>query len=96
MSRSAWKNFFTHFIFLKKNMLFKNQVTIWSRSSVLTKIFINKKILVHTGKSFKKIYINNRKIFFKSGEFCPTRCKFFHKNKVKPLKKNIKNKLKKK
>lgn len=98
MSRSAWKSFFVHFAFLKKSILNKNQIIVWSRSSMLFKIFINKKVLIINGKNFKKVYITKRKIFFKFGEFCQTRDKFSHKNKnkLKPIKKNIKIKNKKK
>lgn len=96
MSRSKWKNFYIHSKLLKKQVLIQKQITVWSRASFLSRLLINKKLLVYNGKIYKKLYITNLKINFKIGEFCTTRGKFFHKNKIKPTKKNtkLKNKIK--
>lgn len=97
MSRSKWKNFYIHSKLLKKKLLLQKQekqVIIWFRNSVLAKTLINKKLLVYNGKIYKKIHVSSLKANFKIGEFCTTRGKFFHKNKLKPVKKT--NSLKKK
>jgi ribosomal protein S19 len=96
MSRSKWKNYYYHSKILKKKFLIHKQITIWSRNSTLAKTLNNKKLIVYNGKLYKKIYVNNLKLNFKIGEFCTTRGKFFHKNKLKPTKKNLKLKVKKK
>lgn len=84
MSRSRWKHFFVESSVLKKKILKK----IWSRNSVITDFFVNKRVLVHSGKEFKSILISQDKVGLKFGEFVYTR-----KNKT-ANKKNIKKKKK--
>jgi len=95
MSRSRWKNYFIHFKFLKKKILNQSTLVLWSKNSVSTEVLIDKKLIVYCGKFFKNIYISNLKIGFKIGEFCLTRSKFFHKNKLKVVKNLSKKKVKK-
>lgn len=96
MSRSKWKNSFIHYKLLKNNIINKTQIVLWTKTSVATEVLIDKKLIVYCGKNFKKIYITNLKVGFKIGEFCMTRSKFFHKNKLKITKKLSKGKSKKK
>jgi len=86
MSRSRWKHFFVESSVLKKNILKK----IWSRNSVITDFFVNKRVLIHSGKEFKSILISQDKVGLKFGEFVYTR------KKKRTNKKNIKKKKKKK
>lgn len=91
MSRAKWKGPFIHFKLLKKKFLKNKLCKIWSRDSIILSHFINYKCLIHCGNSFKKIYISREKVGYKFGEFCTTRSKYFHKNKLK-IKKQKKNK----
>lgn len=70
MSRSRWKTKFLEHSILKINKI-KNHV--WSRCSTIPFFLLNQIVLVHTGKIFKKIFINRERIGFKFGEFAPTR-----------------------
>lgn len=93
MSRSKWKGPFIHLKNLKKKMLATKISKIWSRDTVILSSFINHKFLVHSGKKFKNLLITREKVGYKFGEFCTTRAKYFHKNKLKPInKKQIKKK----
>lgn len=95
MSRSKWKGPYIHFKFLKKKILRKNLVTIWSRDSTILSYFINYKFLIYCGNIVKNLVITREKVGYKFGEFCSTRAKYFHKNKLKILnKKTQKNKKK--
>lgn len=71
MSRSKWKSNFLEHSILKLEKKEKND--IWSRCSTIPFFLLNKTVRVHTGKNFKKIFINREKIGFKFGEFVPTR-----------------------
>jgi small subunit ribosomal protein S19 len=84
MSRSRWKHFFVESSVLKKNILKK----IWSRNSVITDFFVNKRVLIHSGKEFKSILISQDKVGLKFGEFVYTR------KKKSTNKKNLKKKKK--
>lgn len=95
MSRSKWKGPFIHFKFFKKKYLKNKLFKIWSRDSIILSHFINYKVLVHSGNTFKKLVISREKVGYKFGEFCTTRAKYFHKNKLKQNKKNM-QKIKKK
>jgi small subunit ribosomal protein S19 len=72
--RSKWKIPFiaSSLIRKKREEPFKK---IWSRSSVITKKFLNQRVLVHNGNSFKTVFINQQKLGFKYGEFSFTRSK---------------------
>jgi small subunit ribosomal protein S19 len=97
MSRSKWKGPYIHYKFLKKkNLNINSFINIWSRNSVILSNFIGYKFLIHSGNTFKKFFITREKIGFKFGEFCTTRSKYFHKNKLKGNKnKSFKNSKKK-
>jgi ribosomal protein S19 len=86
MSRSNWKGPFLDKFLLKKSLI--NNQKVWSRRSVIPYFLIGKNVLVHNGKTFKKILITREKIGFKFGEFCLTRL-FTPKAKVT---KNVKKK----
>ena len=89
MSRSRWKHFFVESSVLKKNISKKNILKkIWSRKSVITDFFINKRVLIHSGKEFKSILISQDKVGLKFGAFVYTR------KKKTTNKKNIKKKKK--
>lgn len=82
MSRSLWKGPFIHLKLLKKKVLIENTI-VWSRNSVILSNFIGYKFLIHSGNTFKKFFVTREKIGYKFGEFCTTRSKYFHKNKLK-------------
>jgi small subunit ribosomal protein S19 len=88
MSRSKWKGPFVDISLVKKKKKLSIQ-KVWSRRSMILKKFIGKTFLVHTGKSFKRLYITREKVGYKFGEFCFTRA---FKNKTP--KKKIKTKKK--
>lgn len=94
MSRSKWKGPYIHFRFFKKKYLKNKLFKIWSRDSIILSHFINYKFLIYSGNIFKKLIVSREKIGYKFGEFCTTRAKYFHKNKLKLNKKQ--QKLKKK
>lgn len=84
MSRSKWKGPYIHYKFLKKRFLIENSfINIWSRNSIILSNFIGYKFLIHSGNTFKKFFVTREKIGYKFGEFCTTRSKYFHKNKLK-------------
>jgi|LauGreDrversion4_2_1035121.scaffolds.fasta_scaffold1114161_2 ribosomal protein S19 len=87
MSRSKWKGPFIHYKFLKKKKLFNKISKIWLRNSIILSSFINQKFLIHNGKVFKTFVVTREKIGYKFGEFCTTRAKYFHKNKLKIINK---------
>lgn len=88
MSRSKWKGPFVDIslVKIKKSLPIQK---VWSRRSIILKKFIGKTFLVHTGKSFKRLYITREKVGYKFGEFCFTRA-----FKKKTPKKKIKTKKK--
>ncbi len=92
MSRSKWKGPYIHFKFLKKKFLENKLFKIWSRDSIILSYFINYKFLIHNGKIFKNFIVTREKIGYKFGEFCMTRSKYFHKNKLKIVTKKAKKK----
>jgi ribosomal protein S19 len=81
MSRSKWKgNFIDNALFKQKGSDLNRLPKIWSRRSVISSFFLNKKVLIYTGKEFKKILITRDKIGYKFGALCFTRK---HKAKLK-------------
>lgn len=74
MSRSKWKGAFIPRFLLKKDVKkVLKPITIWSRSSVISSSFLNKKVLVHNGKTFRPFYIKETHFGLKFGEFSFTR-----------------------
>lgn len=95
MSRSKWKGPFIHFKLLKSKFLKNKLFKVWFRDSIILSVFINFKFVVHCGHFFKNLVITREKVGYKFGEFCTTRSKYFHKNKLKILNKK-QSKIKKK
>lgn len=56
---------------------------LWSRQSSILPQFVNKTFLIHNGKSFVEITIQEAMIGHKFGEFALTRKKPMHKKKDK-------------
>jgi len=55
---------------LKLNPIYiLSEKKFFNRSSVVLKIFINKEILIHSGKKWHKKYINKWMVGYKFGEF---------------------------
>jgi ribosomal protein S19 len=82
MARSKWKGpFFNNNLYDKivnfKESLGKELTTwnyqIWSRNSVIPAALLSKRVLIHTGKIFKKAFINRQKVGLKFGSLVNTR-----------------------
>lgn len=76
--RSIWKGPFVDPKLLKQinNMISKDKfytMKTWSRKSVILPHFVGLKFLVHNGKKFSPIFITERMIGRKFGEFVLTR-----------------------
>lgn len=71
MSRAIWKKLFSDTCLLKKSVA--KLIKIWSRSSVISEKFLEKVVLIHNGKSFKRLLIKREHIGFKFGEFILTK-----------------------
>jgi small subunit ribosomal protein S19 len=87
MSRSKWKGSFFSKNVLKK----KGDIKVWSRHSVISQDFLNKKVAIYNGRSFTFLFVKENHLGFKFGDFSLTRkiTKKFNQ------KKQVKNKLKK-
>lgn len=98
MKRSVWKVpfvspcFFSQFFF-DDTREFKT----FSRSSVITDFFLKKKVLIYSGKSWVKLFVQKPMIGFKLGEFSITKimgraisASMAKKNKEKIRSKNVK------
>jgi len=86
MSRSKWKGNFIAKFLLKKNFAINEKTKIWTRNSIIPFFLINKAVIVHNGKFFKKLFITREKVGYKFGEF------IFTKNRPKLSKKKKKKK----
>ena len=73
MSRSNRKKVFISIKLKKINK--EKKINIWSRSSVIPELFINKNVFVYNGKIFKKLLITREKVGYKFGEFIFTKIK---------------------
>jgi len=78
MSRSSKKGPFIDPKLLKKVMAQKasgdkSAIKTWSRACVVTPDFVGHTFLVHQGKNFVEVYINEAMVGHKLGEFAPTR-----------------------
>jgi len=75
MSRSKWKAPYVHFAILDN--IIKNQkrsiIRTKSRSSVILQSFIGLVFEVYTGRSYSKVYIDEKMVGHKLGEFAYTR-----------------------
>lgn len=73
MTRSIWKPIFQNISVLKSGKK-KNEIKIWSRSSLITENFKNKKVLVHKGlHNLMYLFIKKQMIGYKFGEFVFTK-----------------------
>lgn len=63
----------------------KEAIKTWARSSQVPPEFVGHTFLVHTGKDFKEIYINEAMVGHRLGEFAPTRNFRTHGSIVKRL-----------
>ncbi len=78
MARSVWKGPFVDGYVLKKAEKArgskKNEmIKIWSRRSVILPLFVGLTFLVHNGKTFVPVLVNEQMIGHKFGEFALTR-----------------------
>jgi len=74
MARSKWKIPHVNLKLLKKSFFSKEKkIKIWNRSLTIPSILVNKTILVHSGNTFKSVFITREKVGFKFGEFVFTR-----------------------
>jgi len=78
MSRSSKKGPFIDPKLLLKVMKQKNSgdkagIKTWSRACVVAPDFVGHTFLVHQGKNFIEVYINESMVGHKLGEFAPTR-----------------------
>ena len=88
------KSFFVAKHLIKKIQKFnfqkqKTVISTWSRSSVIIPIMIGHTIAVYNGKQHIPIYITERMVGHKLGEFSPTR--FFRSHKKTDKKSNAVN-----
>lgn len=88
MSRSKWKGPFIAQSLLKSSI--KKNIKVWSRASTITKSFLNIRVAIHTGKSFRSTLIREERIGLKFGELVFTR-----KRRPRKIVKKIKTKSKK-
>ena len=51
----------------------KSPIKTWARASVISPDFVGHTLMVHQGKSFIEIFINESMVGHKLGEFAPTR-----------------------
>ena len=89
MSRSIWKGPFQEKKILKPKIRYKKRIEIWARNSIIPFRYLKKLVFIHTGNTFKKIYISRNHIGYKFGEFAVTRA-FKTKNEQKKHKKKNK------
>jgi small subunit ribosomal protein S19 len=78
MSRSSKKGPFIDPKLLKKVMVQKSTgdkapIKTWSRACVVSPDFVGHTFLVHQGKNFVEVFVNEAMVGHKLGEFAPTR-----------------------
>lgn len=78
MSRSSKKGPFIDPKLLKKVMAQKasgdkSAIKTWSRACVISPDFVGHTFLVHQGKNFVEVFVNESMVGHKLGEFAPTR-----------------------
>jgi len=90
MARSKWKAPYVHYTLLDKIIANSNRTVIRtkSRSSTILQSFIGLVIEVYTGRTYNKVYIEEKMVGHKLGEFSFTRkMGRVHKKKFKKTKK---------
>ncbi|MBW7955582.1 30S ribosomal protein S19 [Patescibacteria group bacterium] len=78
MSRSSKKGPFVDpklvaKIVKQKNSGDKSAIKTWSRACVISPDFVGHTFMVHQGKNFVEVYVNESMVGHKLGEFAPTR-----------------------
>jgi len=78
MSRSSKKGPYVDPKLLKKIMNQKqtgdkSPVKTWSRASAISPDFVGHTLMIHNGKVFTEVFINESMVGHKLGEFSPTR-----------------------
>ncbi len=78
MSRSSKKGPFIDQKLIAKVMRQKNTgdktaIKTWSRACVISPDFVGHTFLVHQGKNFVEVFVNESMVGHKLGEFAPTR-----------------------
>lgn len=77
MARSIWKGPYVHNSIVKKLQRLTNsgyrEIKTWSRASMIMPDFVGVTFLVHNGKNFVKLLIDESMVGRKLGEFAPTR-----------------------
>ena len=78
MARSVWKGPFVDPSLIKKVEKLKNQINptpikTWSRKSTIIPEFVGISFLIHNGKKFIPVSVNENMVGHKLGEFSPTR-----------------------
>ena len=90
MSRSSKKGPYVDQKLLKKVIRQKGTgrkepIKTWARASQIPPEFVGHTFLVHNGKIFKEIYVNETMVGHRLGEFSPTRTFHGHGRMVKRL-----------
>lgn len=88
MSRSAKKGPYIDEKLLKKVNAQKQSgqkqpIKTWARASQIPPEFVGHTFLVHQGKDFKEVYVNEAMVGHRLGEFAPTRSFRTHGSVVK-------------
>lgn len=88
MSRSSKKGPYVDQKLLKKVNLQKQQgnkepIKTWARNSQIPPEFVGHTFLVHNGKDFKEVFVNETMVSHRLGEFSPTRTFHGHGKMVK-------------
>lgn len=60
-------------VFAQKHSGDKQPIKTWSRACVISPDFVGHTFMVHQGKKFIEVYINESMVGHKLGEFAPTR-----------------------
>lgn len=63
----------------------KDPIKTWSRRSQIHPDFVGHTFMVHNGKIFKEVYVNEAMVGHRLGEFSPTRTFHGHGRMVKRL-----------
>lgn len=63
----------------------KEPIKTWARSSQIPPEFVGHTFMVHNGKIFKEVYVNENMVGHRLGEFSPTRTFHGHGRMVKRL-----------
>lgn len=72
-------------VFAQRQSGKKEPIKTWARASQIPPDFVGYTFLVHNGKTFKEIYVNETMVGHRLGEFSPTRNFRGHGRMVKRL-----------